>query len=83
MSTLLARTVLANGATTTVVTDGYTNIVVHVHKGSTTCESIIDSAQTDGYRFMLENSIIVVTSAYSITIEGRGKDGGEVEVYTA
>ena len=58
MPTLLPRTTLAPGATTTVATDGYTNIVVHVHKGQTTCESIIDSAQTDGYRFKLENSII-------------------------
>ena len=83
MSTLLARTTLAPGATTTVATDGSSNIVVHVHKGQTTCEAIIDGGSADGYKFKLENSIIVVTSAFSIIIEGRGKDGAEVEVYTA
>ena len=83
MPTLLARTTLASGATTTVGTDGFTNLVVHVHKGQTTCEAIIDAGSADGYKFKLENSIIVVTSAASIIIEGRGKDGAEVEVYTA
>ena len=83
MSTLLARTTLASGASTSVVTGGFSNIVIHVHKGQTTCEAIIDDASPDGYRFKLENSIIVVTSAASLNIEGRGIEGAEVEVYTA
>ena len=83
MSTLLVRTTLTPGQTVNVLTAGYSNIVVHVHVGQTTCEAIIDDASPDGYRFKLENSIIVVTSAASINIEGRGRADAEVEVYTA
>jgi len=83
MSTLLARTTLTPGQIVPVATDGVTNIVIHVHKGQTTVETIIDSGSADGYKFKLENSIIVVTSAFSLNIEGRGRDGAEVEVYTA
>ena len=83
MATLLARTTLTPGQVVPVVTDGASNIVVHVHTGQTTVECIIDSGSADGYKFKLEKSIIVVTSAFSLNIEGRGRDGAEVEVYTA
>ena len=82
MATILARTTLANGATTTVATDGAQNIFVNVHKGKATINVIADSAQTDGYAFTIKQSAVVVALAYSLIIEGRGKDGCEVEVYT-
>lgn len=81
MATLLPRTTLANGANATVVTDSYNNIVINVHSGNASVDAIIDSAQSDGYKFKQPTGASVVAAAYSLSITGIGDGGCEVEVY--
>ena len=83
MPTLLSRTPLLNGITTSVDTSTATNIVVNVPIGEIGCTAIIDSAQTTGYGFVLKGSAVVVAAADSIDFIGIGADGGSVEVYAA
>ena len=81
MPVLKARTTLASGASSTVVTDGYTNIALNVASGEASVEVIIDSAQTDGYKTKIPAGAVVIASAYSIIVTGIGVDGCQFEVY--
>lgn len=83
MATLLTRTILINGQSTTVDTSASANIVVNAYAGKVGIEVIIDSAQTDGYPFVLSGSAAVVAAADSLVITGKGSNGGTVEVYAA
>lgn len=83
MATILARTTLAPGATVTAVTTGISDIVVHAYTGHAQCTAILAAGETEGYEFRVQNTAVVVAAADSIIIEGRGKEGCEVEVYSA
>ena len=81
MATLQVRTALALGASVTIDTSTSSNIVVNVPKGKVSVEAVIDSLQTDGYRFNVEQGVKVVSSAHSLICTGLSKDGAEVEAY--
>lgn len=81
MATLQVRTTLANGASATVVTDGYINVVINVFSGNASVDAIIDSAQADGYKFRQGTGASVVAAAYALKVTGIGAEGCQFEVY--
>jgi len=81
MPTLKSRTTLANGASSTVVTDAYQNIVVNVVSGQASVEAIMDSAESTGYKFNAYVGAAVVAAAYSLKVTGEGPSGCDFEVY--
>jgi hypothetical protein len=81
MPTLQARTTLAPGATVTVDTDTYINIVINVEEGEVAAEAIMDSGQTTGYGFKVWPGAIVVTAASKLILRGDGAEDSIVEVY--
>lgn len=68
MATLKVRTTVTQGNTSTVSCDGSKDIVLHVKSGEASVEVIVDSAQTDGYRFKMSPGAITITAAYSLIL---------------